>query len=176
MITDQELAGAVARCAVNYGRTFEGDDAVMALVVTWKEQLHDFEPRDLQLALQGLFADPHVVRFPTVADVRRRCVLAAQDRRREAIGARDCRRCDGTGWVELGTDPEGRYFVDRCPEGCTPPPAGAVFRAEEAGPASGQQELLMDKARFRAAVEAAGQALLDGAERKVQLAKLGPRP
>jgi hypothetical protein len=161
-VTQQELAGVIARLAVNYGRTFDDDDALLALVSDWEAQLGEFELRDVELAREGLMGDPAVRWFPTVADMRRRTQLARMDRRRESGEGGGCAACVGSGgsigWQHTGTDEAGREYVRSCPRGCRPPLPSALARRVERTP---QEALPLEdqRAKFQAALAGARAAL-----------------
>lgn len=127
MSTDAHLAGAIARLALNYGRSYT-PDALAGMLDTWRRRLSNYQAVDVDDAVDRILGDANRRTMPTIADV---AVLAAESQARrqrasahvDVRGTVACTTCDDSGWLDAGTDEDGYSYVQPCPKGCLPPPA-----------------------------------------------------
>lgn len=132
MTSEQHLAGAVARLALNYRQHL--DQAAIAVTVdTWQQQLGRYEAVDVDEAVSRILGDPNVKGMPTVAAVAHLCA-ESQARRQRAMARPDvhgtvaCVVCDDSGWLDAGSDEDSYEYVRPCPQGCQPPLPGSTHR------------------------------------------------
>lgn len=124
LVSETAVTALVAQLATNYGlaHTLEDETARQALVASWWTVLRGCQLADVMAARDVVLAQNH--RMPAVAEFRA-MVNQAADRRHRAPGMPHsggvCAVCEGhQGYQDMGEDDHGRWFVQPCPNGCTP--------------------------------------------------------
>jgi hypothetical protein len=127
-MTDADLARVIGQLALNYNRPIDDDDALIGIMTMWRNGIGGCAVEDVDSALAGILADDTVRYFPTVADFRRRVIDANVIRQSRAAaehpdgrGTVACLNCMDSGWLDLGIDDAGYWWLRSCPKECNPP-------------------------------------------------------
>lgn len=175
-MTADRLAQVLAKLALNYGRQADDPAAQAGLMSNWQTGIGGCAWEDVQAALNAVLLDPEVKHMPTVAEFRQRVIGCNRARRQAQADAHDggevvCLSCNDSGWLDMGHDTAGYWFVKPCPQGCLPPASNRVRRAmprRQKRTHQEQQLALAQPAQLREAIEATNRMVGDhGQERSV---------
>lgn len=172
MLTDADIAAVLGKLALNYHRPIDDDDTVIGMLEIWRTGIGGCAREDVETAMANILADPEVRFFPTVADFRRRVIDANVIRTSRAAAANPdpwdtfaCLGCLDSGWMDAGTDGDGYWFVQGCPNGCKPPlfkhrVRRNTIRGRRRAPSTAPQQMALSEETMEAAV--AGTARMVG--------------